>query len=667
MILTNSGVLKLMQRIKSYIASQLNTKAPSVHTHTISEIDDLSSLQMGGGGYSKSEVDTLLNGKSDTSHTHTKSQITDFPSYGTTANTICEGNDSRLSDARTPTSHTHTKSEITDFPTLSTVATSGSYTDLSNKPTIPSNTNQLTNGAGFITSSGSCSYSTTSGTSTYSTYLKSLGSQTPKSGRDIFHSGVYTYTTYTDTNTPAHYGAVIGYGNGQGGSCEMFAEWVGRGNLWFRVLRDCDDSWTNWQRIITSDNIGSQSVNYANSAGSAGSVAWNNVSGRPTAVSQFTNDSGFITTDGAAYPRRVGGVTMNFNWSGQGGQPTWLWGGEDGTNMYVYNPANFSVNYATNSGYTNWLRTSSHTDHLFHTEWDGSYFWTYVTASDGGYRAVRVERSNSSGYADSAGGVAWGNVSGRPWALSQFTNDSGFLTSHQDLSGYVPRSGGAVVTGYDFGRNVDNSELRLNGGTAFNHGASVVLYGQSSNGQILLNAKDSNYGTAMRICPDGTWTWGGAACQVTSDQRLKQQISKIDNALLDAWEDVTPCQFKYNDAVNEKGTKARLHTGYVVQQINEACQKHDVDISEYGLYCHEEYQERTEEVTIENEDGTTKKETKVVEPAKEYYSLRYTETLVVECAYLRRENNKLKQQMLQYAESLSKLEERLNALEQSSK
>lgn len=37
---------------------------------------------------------------------------------------------------------------------LAKVATSGSYNDLSNKPTIPTNTNQLTNGAGFITSSG---------------------------------------------------------------------------------------------------------------------------------------------------------------------------------------------------------------------------------------------------------------------------------------------------------------------------------------------------------------------------------------------------------------------------------------------------------------------------------------------------------------------------------
>ena len=48
MILTDKGVLKLMQRIKSYIAAQLNTKASSVHTHSISEIDDLAS-QLGGG------------------------------------------------------------------------------------------------------------------------------------------------------------------------------------------------------------------------------------------------------------------------------------------------------------------------------------------------------------------------------------------------------------------------------------------------------------------------------------------------------------------------------------------------------------------------------------------------------------------------------------------
>ena len=95
-------------------------------------------------------------------------------------------------------------------------------------------------------------------------------------------------------------------------------------------------------------------------------------------------------------------------------------------------------------------------------------------------------------------------------------------------------------------------------------------------------------------------------------------------------------QFKYNDAVDAKKDKARLHTGFVVQQIDNACKSHGVDISEYGLYCHEEYPQETEEVEVEQADGTKTKETKVIREASEHYSLRYTEVLVVECAYLRK-------------------------------
>ena len=41
-------------------------------------------------------------------------------------------------DDKAPKTHTHSWSEVTDKPTFATVATSGSYNDLSNKPTIPS-------------------------------------------------------------------------------------------------------------------------------------------------------------------------------------------------------------------------------------------------------------------------------------------------------------------------------------------------------------------------------------------------------------------------------------------------------------------------------------------------------------------------------------------------
>ncbi len=80
---------------------------------------------------------------------------------------------------------------------------------------------------------------------------------------------------------------------------------------------------------INTGNIGSQSVNYANSAGSAPANG-----GTAAKLGRDGN---------AASP-------MTFYWNGQGGQPSWLWGGNDGTNTYVYNPSNFNVNYANGAG-----------------------------------------------------------------------------------------------------------------------------------------------------------------------------------------------------------------------------------------------------------------------------------------------------------------------------
>ena len=59
-----------------------------------------------------------------------------------------------LSDKPTiPAAYTHPASHPASMITgLATVATSGSYNDLSNKPTIPSATSQLTNDSGYLTS-----------------------------------------------------------------------------------------------------------------------------------------------------------------------------------------------------------------------------------------------------------------------------------------------------------------------------------------------------------------------------------------------------------------------------------------------------------------------------------------------------------------------------------
>lgn len=77
----------------------------------------------------------------------------------------------------------------------------------------------------------------------------------------------------------------------------------------------------------------------------------------PTKISGFdllqaSRFQGNADTSTVAAKLGRGGNTslpMTFNWSGQDGQPTWLWGGENGTDMYVYNPSNFRVAHSVST------------------------------------------------------------------------------------------------------------------------------------------------------------------------------------------------------------------------------------------------------------------------------------------------------------------------------
>lgn len=92
--------------------------------------------------------------------------------------------------------------------------------------------------------------------------------------------------------------------------------------------------------------ISSLSVNYASSAGSASSVAWSNVSGRPTKLSQFTNDSGYITSSGnCAYATNADKVDgVHVTWAGELTSTNHLVAWEaDGSALRDIKPANVSV------------------------------------------------------------------------------------------------------------------------------------------------------------------------------------------------------------------------------------------------------------------------------------------------------------------------------------
>ena len=103
----------------------------------------------------------------------------------------------------------------------------------------------------------------------------------------------------------------------------------------------------------TSANTASQIVLRDSSGNFSAGTITASLSGNATTSSSTTGNAATATlaTKASTLAQSGGnGAAMTFNWSGQSGQPTWLWGSNDGTNVYVWNPSNFSVNYATSAG-----------------------------------------------------------------------------------------------------------------------------------------------------------------------------------------------------------------------------------------------------------------------------------------------------------------------------
>ena len=136
-------------------------------------------------------------------------------------------------------------------------ATGSRYTHLKSSASGADRTNYLPNKDGTLATTdditnGSCNYANSSGSAgsaTYAGYVASIGNTAPKSGRDIFYSGLYTYGGYNfPANAPCQYASYVGFGYGANGSAEIAVEWTGGNGMWYRALGDWQ-SWSSWARV----------------------------------------------------------------------------------------------------------------------------------------------------------------------------------------------------------------------------------------------------------------------------------------------------------------------------------------------------------------------------------------------------------------------------------
>lgn len=125
----------------------------------------------------------------------------------------------------------------------------------------------------------------------------------------------------------------------------------------------------------------------------------------------------------------------------------------------------------------------------------------------------------------------------------------------------------------------------------------------------------------------------------TSDEREKQQIRDLSEAEKRVAVKLKSQikAFKFNDAVIEKGDKARIHFGVIAQEVKAAFESEGLVAEDYAILCYDEweaeYREITEEITVTNDAG--EEVTEIVETgereltreAGSRYGVRYEELL----------------------------------------
>lgn len=258
--------------------------------------------------------------------------------------------------------------------------------------------------------------------------------------------------------------------------------------------------------------ISSLSVNYASSAGSASSVAWSNVSGRPTKLSQFTNDSGYITSSGScAYATNADKVDgVHVTWAGELTSTNHLVAWEaDGSALRDIKPANVSVG---NSDKLDGIHANGLLTALSNSDKGISITVGGTTKS---VSNISVNYASSAGNADTVDGYHANGRNVAPYGHIPTIESDGvmevgkYIDFHNDNSGKHDFSTRLLTTG-NYGNSVN---LPSNSGTLAlisNNVASATklqtartIWGQSFdgtgnvNGTIYINNSDSENGAII--------------------------------------------------------------------------------------------------------------------------------------------------------------------------
>ena len=254
---------------------------------------------------------------------------------------------------------------------------------------------------------------------------------------------------------PCNYGNVINIRGA--GAVQYCIEWSGNtggiGSVWWRNARDCAlGVWSPWRRVYASDETVDRAHN---------------------------DDRGNNIFDTYATKVALQHLIDSFHWSGQSGQPTWVWGGNSKNDYYVWNPSNFRVNHAANAGAL---------DECIYVNSNSGDSWNAVGGNNRAYlHALRINQTPNSnwlqgnysagisfGGGDTKGVIsmaygfpsitfAGGNGDKPVWGMTI----AGAANKLYNFEHFHAESADTALRSYNdqYGRNIDHTYFKKSGGT----------------------------------------------------------------------------------------------------------------------------------------------------------------------------------------------------------
>ena len=478
-----------------------------------------------------------VNGHTVNSDVPSGAKFTDTNTWrplGTAANTACAGNDSRLSNSR-PASDVYSWAKASSKPSYS-------WSEITSKPST------------FTPASHTHAYIPLSGGTITGSIIRSSGGSWISARNNVAVRGT---ATGKDSWNP-----VVGQATPNG--YWTIGNLASNDNLAFSYTSNTNYNAGNNSAttvylpvqegtIITSATIGSQSVKYATSAGSAGSVAWGNVSGKPSSYtpSSHTHDDRYYTETeiNTKLGAKLGAVSANGYYGmarPDGNTSDWIRTTTAG--IIPYQSGGAGAGHC-GIGTSSWYFSNAYIDTV-----------NCVNASVSGHIDVGgyIQSSNLINtyfeYQSNRGSVDW------RFGAATGTSDENFFGFYDAKTGKIPLALDGNFGNIYVGFNVGSYESPT--------AVGVYLGGQVAGNRAFIYNGDSYQGSIwIQTRLDGSWKWfslGRACSTALSDIRLKGNIR--DTEVEDATKVIESMKIR---SFERKDSHKKYKIGFIADELEQ--------------------------------------------------------------------------------------------------